>query len=648
MPLPLESLQHRTSTRDVGQELEHAETTSERREDAKWLHSRRRQVRLPIPSCHTSTTLTTPSRPKRPPTQSPPFTLDTIIAFYVLLASHTLAAFTQPIQDCDEVFNYWEPTHYLNHAHGFQTWEYSPDFAIRSWAYAGLHAAAIQVAKYAPLLATVVARGGKKAEFYFLRVALGFVCAVCGARLYGRIKDVVNERVAMYFLLIMTTAPGMFHASVSYLPSSFAMYMAMLVAAAFMDWRGGLRTAQGIMFIAVGACIGWPFAAAISIPFLVEEFFLATLSDNQGRLDFVWRILDGAGRGLAVLLLQVLIDTVLYKKLALVPLNIVLYNVFSSNGPDLYGTEPWHFYLRNLALNFHVWLPLALISMPLLLLHQTLSSSRQTSNSTKNPLSHLRGLIFLTPFYLWLTIFTLQPHKEERFMYPAYPFLAYNAAISFHVLLSAIGSPKLNGIIPIKLRLFAILAFVVLSIDLSAFRTLGSVTAYGAPLSIYNPLHHPGMAREGDTVCLGKEWYRFPSHYLLPTGVRAKFIKSEFSGLLPGEFSEAKQGFGMFPGTWLIPPGMNDENREDLGKYTDVRRCDFLVDSRLPSTETTALEPGFVDDEENWERVKCLPFLDAASTGVIGRLGWVPDLPFIPEPYRRVWGEYCLLKRRKT
>lgn len=496
-------------------------------------------------------------------------------------------------------------------------------------------------------LIPTLAIGGKKAEFYFLRVALGFTCAVCEARFYGRIKGVVNDRVAMYFLLIMTTAPGMFHASVSYLPSSFAMYMAMLVAAAFMDWRGGLRTAQGIMFMALGACIGWPFAAAVSIPFLVEELLLATLSDKQGRIDFFWRILDGAGRALAVLLLQLLIDTSLYKKFAIVPLNIVLYNVFSTNGPDLYGTEPWHFYLRNLALNFHVWLPLALLSLPLLLLQQAFY--RQPS-TTKNPLSHLRGIIFLTPFYLWLAIFTLQPHKEERFMYPAYPFLAYNAAISFHILLAALGStnPKnLVSIIPVQLRLFAILAFVILSIDLSAFRTLGSVTAYSAPLSIYNPLHQPGMAREGDTVCLGKEWYRFPSHYLLPTGVRTKFIKSEFSGLLPGEFSEAKQGFGMFPGTWLTPPGMNDENREDLGKYVDVRRCDFVVDSDLPSTVATALEPSFVRDGEHWEQILCLPFLDAGSTGVLGRLGWVPDLPFIPEQYRRVWGDYCLLKRRK-
>ena len=52
--------------------------------------------------------------------------------------------------------------------------------------------------------------------------------------------------------------------------------------------------------------------------------------------------------------------------------------------------------------------------------------------------------------------------------------------------------------------------------------------------------------------------------------MKAKFIKSDFAGLLPGEFSEAKTGFGFFPGAWLEPSGMNDKNIEDPGKY--VRR----------------------------------------------------------------------------
>ena len=40
------------------------------------------------------------------------------------------------------------------------------------------------------------------------------------------------------------------------------------------------------------------------------------------------------------------------------------------------------------------------------------------------------------------------------------------------------------------------------------------------------------------TLCYGKEWHRFPGHYHVPDGVRVEFVKSEFSGLLPGHFGE--------------------------------------------------------------------------------------------------------------
>lgn len=68
------------------------------------------------------------------------YAIEPIKAFYVFLVANLIAAAYAPIQDCDETFNYWEPTHYLSHGYGLQTWEYSPDFAIRSWLYVGFHA----------------------------------------------------------------------------------------------------------------------------------------------------------------------------------------------------------------------------------------------------------------------------------------------------------------------------------------------------------------------------------------------------------------------------------------------------------------------------------------------------------------------------
>lgn len=232
-------------------------------------------------------------------------------------------------------------------------------------------------------------------------------------------------------------------------------------------------------------------------------------------------------------------------------------------------------------------------------------------------------------------------------MYPAYPALALNAAMSLHIILANFGSTDpqhLVSKIPAPIKLAVVAIPILISFNVGTLRTIGTFTAYSAPLSIYQPLHTPGVTQAGDTVCLGKEWYRFPSSFSLPQGVRAKFIKSEFSGLLPGEFSEANVGFGLWPGTWLVPPGMNDENLEDVGKYTDVDHCTFLIDSQLPSAPPTDLEPSYISDTKNWEKMKCTTFLDASHTHLLGRLLFIPDLPFVPERFRRKWGGYCLLR----
>lgn len=72
------------------------------------------------------------------------------------------------IQDCDEgahypvsltppslhefllllVFNFWEPLHYMDRGYGFQTWETSPQYSIRSWAYILLHLVPVKFATF--------------------------------------------------------------------------------------------------------------------------------------------------------------------------------------------------------------------------------------------------------------------------------------------------------------------------------------------------------------------------------------------------------------------------------------------------------------------------------------------------------------------
>jgi alpha-1,2-mannosyltransferase len=277
------------------------------------------------------------------------------------------------------------------------------------------------------------------------------------------------------------------------------------------------------------------------------------------------------------------IDSFFYQKLVCVPWNIVAYNVFSgsSKGPNIYGTEPWHFYLRNLVLNFGIWLPLALLAIPLITIQHLLRKNPLHENST----SLLQTAAYASPFYLWLAIFTLQPHKEERFMYPAYPFLALNGALSLHTLLALLGTlPRPRLLSSPRLLLGLVAGALAASTAFSLLRTAGLAAGYAAPLRVYAPL--AGLARAGDNVCLGKEWHRFPSSFFLPDGVRARFVRSEFRGLLPGAFREGGSAAGGWrrPATSEVPAGMNDENREDPGKYAShlwkcqSRSADLLKD----------------------------------------------------------------------
>jgi len=151
------------------------------------------------------------------------------------------------------------------------------------------------------------------------------------------------------------------------------------------------------------------------------------------------------------------------------------------------------------------------------------------------------------------------------------------------------------------------------------------------------------------TLCLGKEWYRFPGHYLVPDGVRVQWIKSEFDGMLPGKFSPTDLKGGLLErqkGTKIVPEGLNDLNKEAPQFYVNVAECDYLVDLDFPLHPISSThEPRYAIDETTWDRVICLPFLDARHSSLLTRALWMPG-----ERWQQAneYGEYCLLRNREN
>jgi alpha-1,2-mannosyltransferase len=77
----------------------------------------------------------------------------------------------------------------------------------------------------------------------------------------------------------------------------------MLGLAAFLDLKGGPKIAQGIMWFGLGSIVGWPFAGALIVPLLFEEFIISVFSRNVGSL--LYAVFDGALRCLGIMVSQV-------------------------------------------------------------------------------------------------------------------------------------------------------------------------------------------------------------------------------------------------------------------------------------------------------------------------------------------------------
>ncbi|KAJ7459090.1 glycosyltransferase family 22 protein [Mycena galericulata] len=630
------------------------------------------------------------------------------LAVRILLLIRFTGAMYSNIDDCDEVFNFWEPLHFLDHGYGFQTWEVSPEYAIRSWAYIVLHIFPARVSK---LLLT----GDKRAAFFAVRISLATVSVFAEAKFYRTVYENINERVGRYLFFMLLFNAGMWNASAfpALLPSSFAMYtstFAFSYALAPSTAQNNRRTLAATLLFATGAIVGWPFALALSIPFVFEELFV--LSGDRVAPEIWtswmlnrWKRQFTAGLAAALIFIPVIaIDSIAYGKLAIVPWNIVKYNIFggAERGPDLYGTSPWNFYLLNLVLNFNVLTPFALLSLPALGVTYFVDRKRlglvKPSPDQSSPFTILA--LRLAPLYLWLGILSAQAHKEERFMFPAYPLLCFNAAVTLYLMrgwletifISLTKSPYRASQSTI-FRTFTS-SVVIASAAISISRILALTLYYHSPLSVVYafqveelprllndsgllPIYPPGTPEEDIpridlspvkdfnlTMCVSKEWYRFPGHYLVPTGVRVDFVKSEFDGLLPGHFGEGeiKQVFWENdiltawwnkPATWYgwsrpetrrVPAGMNDLNREQPSYYVSVETCDYLLDLDFPNHPSSSLlEPRYAADAKTWERVYCTPFLDASHSSLLTRTLWLPGQAW---QSLNEFGDYCLLKNR--
>lgn len=612
------------------------------------------------------------------------------------------------ITDCDQTFNYEEPTHLVAYGRGLQTWEYAPQYALRSYAYVGAHGA----------LASAVggAWGADKiAVFHRLHYALAAASAAAEAYFVGGVAATQGRGPALLTAALLAGSAGMAHAAPSYLPSTFTM-----VALTF-GWGAWLRghTSGALAAAVVGLGLGWPFAVVALVPWAVH-----LVATRRLLALLAW----GVAWSAPVVAACLVVDWYFYRRWLFAPWNIVLYNAFGvgggGQGSDLYGVEPAGYYLVNLFLNFNVQLALALVAPAVALMANIVPTWRAWLAEASPEVPLAGGLpstawVCMAQWLLWLVFMSARPHKEERFMFVVFPLISHAAATALWTACTAaaavlgprlVGGPPRRGVITVNaspaglMRWTTALTVAAVSAAISGLRLASLADGFTAPVHAWTavaryyaggaalpdavigvapPAHEGALTSvsfahrplggvdpvaaadtSGPLVCVGKEWYRFPSHFFLPDvtlrpewsgprgPARLGFLKSAFGGQLP-------QPYNATIGTSGWASGFNDVNAEETDRYVPHwQDCDAIVDFRLPQHPRDAQE--VLDDDDDlepwWGALdKCIcppssaqplryaslwsaPFLHADSTPSLARSLMLP-------PAARVYGTYHVLHR---
>ncbi|VDM02795.1 unnamed protein product [Schistocephalus solidus] len=432
------------------------------------------------------------------------------------------------INDCDESFNYLEPLYFISsNESAFQTWEYSPEYALRSYLYLwtfGWPACLLKVF-------------GLPAWFKFLCIRLQ-LSLLYAFRLFPN-EPAERASFGIIFCVLGLASPGAFISMSSAVPSAYGASMTSLMLAFWIN--GDLFIAVGI--VAFSALLLWPFTACLGIPLAI--FFLV----KDPKRFFAYTIFWAA----IIIPPIVVVDSYYYGKFVFPTWNIISYNALSAIGgrslSQLYGTEPLMYYVKNYLLNYNIAFVVNLIDV---------------------------ALMAFSPFLLWNVVFFLQSHKEERFLFPCFPCLSIMSALVFCPLLRI---PRQKTSFKAFPPILLIVAFVVTFILISLSRILAITSGYSAPMFLVTHLPPPQTPA---TLCIGRDWHYFPSQFLLPDGNEkwnVAFLKSAFKGQLPGKFAE---GVGIISATRTAINKFNDMNREESDRFIDLEQCNFILDRISP------------------------------------------------------------------
>lgn len=498
-----------------------------------------------------------------------------VILTVILLVIKIISVFNNHIDDTDEVYGYYEPLHYLLYSNGMQTWEYSPMYAIRSYAYIYPMYLIIKSIQYIDDNVFNLIGDSKVILFYIVRLLLSLLYTYSEVRFIKSIHNKFKNRsITLYTVCFIVTSPGIWYSSTSFLPSATSTILVLLSVSSWLNGYNAYTILYGCIAV---FWLGWPFIGIVFVPYGLHMLYR---DSRKVRL-----ILSGIVILLVTFVLSYLVDSYYYNSYSVYPnFNIVYYNSFNQ-GDKLYGVESAAYYVKNLFLNLqYAWLLLLLY--PLVLIVSYLGRSRHNNINSEGKVEYYSSdiMVIYVSVMLWLIIMFTRPHKEERFLYPIYPLICFIAAHSMSMAIpidisSATTSTAMGYVVKV-IRILIICMILFTSFFLMCSRIISSNDNYSGYNALYGKISKYLIDNhvESSNICVGgQEWFRFPSHFHLPYNNTIQHVKDGFRGQLPRHYATTN-------GTFTLPlHPFNDKNKEETTTYVPIEECDYAIMHTSPT-----------------------------------------------------------------
>lgn len=315
------------------------------------------------------------------------------LAFFVVTIRLVNCFLVQTSFVPDEYWQSLEISHRMIFNYGYLTWEWNE--GIRGYTYPLLFAVIYKILHYMNYDTVHLI-------IWLPRLLQTLVAAFADVKFFRLMGNLENSDTAKWMFICHLSSWFTWYCCTRTLTNSAEMTLGML-ALYYFPLPGSKSHSSGKYLTLVAlAVLVRPTAAIVWFPLVIYHFW-----QEDNKLKLITHYF--APTGILAIIISTIIDCIFYGKWTFVQFNFMKLNIFHGVA-DFYGSHPWHWY-------FTQGFP-AVIGphLPLFLHGCTLGFRRY------------KMLLFTI---VWtLSVYSLLPHKEFRFIYPVLPFCMVFCGIS--------------------------------------------------------------------------------------------------------------------------------------------------------------------------------------------------------------------------